>query len=1446
MLIRLKSISILLYIIFSSQLYAQSLNNFERINVNDGLSDNHAIDIIQDKDGFIWIATMNGLNRFDGNNYINVIDNLNEIKTYNKRIDKIVEDDFDNIWIYLFDGSYLVYNKKKHLVKNITFELGISYPNINRNLIFFNKEIAVLTYKDLGVFILDLKNNQKVLGKYLFNSEILSKKTIISSVFVEDQNNIYINSDSGLIHLEINSKSKIGKFKYVIDYKINSVLNVQHLFSSPNLYIGSSDQGLIKYNLVTDEVSTTKEINGINLLGITSIKFCKDFLILATRKQGILLVNKSVNLVYHINNYKKETFGLINDIYLEKDRYIWFKSEHKSGLFRFDLTKNQLDFYPASFENNNPISESLISFFEIDSNDNIWVGTNNSGVIYFDNKDNKLTQIRNIPSNFKSLIADGILSFFEDKNSNIWIGTKFGISKTNIFPSKVQSIIPKKKPIYQIENKFDAIYTDSYGNMWFGSNLGDIYIYDKNHNFKFKFKISKKPLVESFLEDSKGRLWIGTKGEGLLMIDLKKYKNNFPQMKIIPFNDSNSDEYLACSEIYDIAEDKEGRVWFASYGEGLHVLVADNDKFNFIDYSKYLAKELPLQIDYGRCLLIDKDSNIWFGGLNGLCRFRINENKDILPEKVVFYKRDIRNNNALNYSDIGYLYQDKSSRIWIGTNGGGLYLYQQNSNNFINYNIKDGLANNTVCSIIEDNNYNLWISTKNGLTEFNYETGAFLNFTMEDGLPSNEFTESKSFKKNETLYFGTTKGIAYLNPKDLINETNSKTRILFTELHISNVTINVDKDGPLPEDINSIKELNLKYNENNFSLNFSTDDFKLKTQKSIEYKLENFDVNWLKRSNGNITYTNIPPGDYQLNLRIKNKLKTIKSLKIKITPPFWKSKLAYFIYALLVLFTTYISIVIFKKIINLQNSLRLEKNITDFKLKFFTNISHELRTPLTLIINPIREIINDKRLENTRGEKLINIAHQNAQNLLRLVNEVLDFRKLQTKNVQLEVAETDIITFFNKITDNFRYVANKKNINFKTNLKTVKAYYWFDPEKLEKVIMNLLTNAFKFTPSNGFITVNLNADLSNFEITVIDSGEGFEFKQDDKIFNRFYKEQDAIKSFFAKGYGIGLSIVEEYVTLHRGEINLNSKIGEGTTFTVKISGEKNAYKEFEISNKSSWEVGVLFSELQNTNTILIPDLLDKEFEYNILLVEDNHELLALLSEKLMVYYNLKTARNGVEAIENLKNFTPDIIITDLLMPEMNGSELTKKLKNSFETSHIPIIMLTAKAASEDKIDGYDIGADAYLTKPFEYKLLISRINNLLKQRKVLKQKFSKDLNFETRTLAKSKEDQMFIESINDFIIQKLSEPDFRLQNLYQHLGISKTVCYQKIKGITDMSPKEFVRTIKFKEAAKLLRTTSLNVSEVADEIGYSDVNYFSRQFKKQFNQTPSQFIKEPK
>ena len=546
-----------------------------------------------------------------------------------------------------------------------------------------------------------------------------------------------------------------------------------------------------------------------------------------------------------------------------------------------------------------------------------------------------------------------------------------------------------------------------------------------------------------------------------------------------------------------------------------------------------------------------------------------------LVYSVDFYYYDKDNQETLSYNDINSIYQDQEGKIYIGTYGGGLNVFTPETESFEHYSISEGLANDIVYSCINDEEGKLWITTKNGLSKYIRAENRFINYTVAEGLPTNEFCETDPFFSNGELFLGSIRGIVHFKPKDLLS-SKELPEILFTDMSVSNQVLEVNKKGLLTKDINLVEKVNLTYDQNSFSISYATTNFQEQENLLFDYKLDNFDKEWLKGNKSqSITYTKIPPGNYNLKLRLTSRIDEdlfkVKALKISVIPPFWKTGWAYLLYFILFAGLTAFSLHFFQRLNTLRNSLRLEREITDFKLKFFTNISHELRTPLTLIINPIKEIFGGNDLvEKDKG--LLQIAFHNANNLLKLVNEILDFRKLQTQKASLQVSKNEIVSFFKTISNDFNFVAQQKNIHFEQFQNVSEKHLWFDAEKIEKVIIKLLTNAFKFTAAEGKVTISLFVESKKFSISVEDTGKGFEIDKQDKIFNRFYKTENANRSFFSQGAGIGLSLVEEFVRIHKGTIDLSSELDRGSKFIITIPADKSSYSKLELS-ETTWEAG---------------------------------------------------------------------------------------------------------------------------------------------------------------------------------------------------------------------------------------------------------------------------------
>jgi len=1161
-------LSFTINLLWIQTLSAQESFSFDRINAEDGLSDNQAICIHQDKEGVIWIGTMTGLNRYDGKTLKTFTQSSSDNNTfYNQRIAEIEEDNYGNLWLQGFGGVIQLFNKSTHSIKNFPIDFGEYPKSSNYSLFLHDDGFAVLAFESIGIFVIDVKSEDcKLIGKYTFSAELMELNTNVKGIFASDENNIWLDTQSGPVYLKIDPDSKKGAYELLAKAKLpNSNPSNLHKADS-TLYFAVNGKGLGSYKLETKEFELTENIAGISLKNITSISGDNNEIWLSTRDKGILCFSAKTNeLLSHSKQYNTKAFAYIHRLIIASDKTVWFRAMNFQGIFRHDPKGKQIDFFPINLEKSKKLEPfNVLTHLEEDNKGNIWMSTRQDGIIYYDRQRETVRKIINDPNNSASLISNRVLSLYIDRGENVWIGTQFGISKTSIKEKQFNTLVPDQTPKFEFDNKIHKVFEDSYGNIWCSTYSNELYIYDQNLKIKhiFSDKNGQSNFVGSgyfsFCEDSKGRLWLGSKRNGLFVLDLKKFHNKLSSAKFTQFLPDASQPFaIHGNEVYDIIEDDNQRIWVALHGGGLDLILEKENQIEFRPYNPHLDLFSPITIDFGRCLMQDKTGKIWYGGVNGLISFL---HKDGLPSDVDFYYFDKDNQETVSYNDINSVYQDKEGKIWIGTYGGGLNAFTPETEDFEHYSISDGLANDIIYSCINDEEDNLWVSTKNGLSKYIPGENKFTNYTVSEGLPTNEFCETGPFISNGELFLGTIRGVVHFNPKDLLS-SKELPEILLTDILVSNQVLEVNKEGPLTKDINLTEKINLSYDQNNFSISYATNDFQQQGSLQFDYQLDNFDKEWLKgNKNQSITYTNIPPGNYTLKLRLTSgtdeDLYKLKTVKIRIIPPYWRTGWAYLVYILLFVGLVAFSLHLFKRFNTLRNSLKLEREITDFKLKFFTNISHELRTPLTLIINPIKEIFGGDDLDE-KDKGLLQIAFHNANNLLKLVNEILDFRKLQTQKASLQVSEKEIVSFFKTICNDFNFVAQQKNIHYEQFHNVSEKHLWFDAEKIEKVIINLLTNAFKFTGAEGKVVVSLFAESDHFSITVEDTGKGFDTDKRNKIFDRFYKAESTNRSFFTQGAGIGLSLVGEFVRIHKGTIDLSSEPDKGSKFIITIPSDKS-------------------------------------------------------------------------------------------------------------------------------------------------------------------------------------------------------------------------------------------------------------------------------------------------
>ena len=1040
----------------------------------------------------------------------------------------------------------------------------------------------------------------------------------------------------------------------------------------------------------------------------------------------------------------------------------------------------------------------------------------------------------------RSLSNNSVLSIFHDSKGETWIGTRGGLN-----------LLAKSKQVFHSftaqpdDNRYlnsSAIYTfwmDKNDRLWCGTEDGGINIYNPNTgSYQYLTKDGKpgytiaQNCVKALVPDNKGNLWVGTFLGGVDVINLKTGKiKNYSHQAEVPGS-------LSDNRVWDICIDENQQIWIAS-SKGI-------DRFDkktnlFIHYPQLNGNEQIMWIDN------DSQGNLWMGSED---------------ELIVFNQRT----NKINrwFERTRYMFEDSENQIWIATNDKGLALYSSDNGPLRYYGEEEGLANNQALCILEDDLKNLWISTLNGLSKFNPRTEVFHNYSSNDGLGNNQFCYGAALKANDgTLFFGTVSGFNVFNPNE-INAEDTDVPLVFTDLKVFNksVPIGNDKKSILHQSITETQHLTFNHKQNVFTLEFAALNYINSENNLYTYKLEGFNTDWIEPSKSRTaTYTNLNPGDYTLRIKrvIPGQERESNELQLAITvlPPFWKTNWFLAIIVLLIISLIYTIIQFFINREKIKSQLIIERSnakklheIDMMKLKFFTNISHEIRTPLTLILGPLNKMIQSKSVDGSTKENL-ELMQRNAQNLDRLISQLLDFRKLQSGNLRLNLTEADIVSFVRNIVNSFSQYAIEKDIKLSFNTLKKRLFVAFDPDKVEKIINNLLTNAFKYTEARGSITVNLslvfdseNEDFSQdseekqyIEINIKDTGKGISRKNIDRIFMRFFQSDDTDTK---TGAGIGLALVKDLVKLHKGEIFVTSKEGKGTRFTIRIP-----YSEAIESKQESKTAAVKAIPEMETNPQNALESSDENSKI-MLIVEDNADVRQFISSHFNNFYHIHQAINGNEGWEKALEVIPDIIISDIIMPEMDGYELCKRIKNDERTSHIPVLLLTAMHSKDHEIRGLAKGADDYITKPFDLSVLQAKVENMLSIRDSLKEKYTSTMVLEPTNVVLSSPDEKFLKRVVDVIEENISDSDLDIENFALKVGVSRMQLYRKLNALTNMTVKEFIRNIRLKRATQLLDQQKLNISEIAYQVGFKDLSHFRKCFKREFGMSASEYIANKK
>lgn len=1070
------------------------------------------------------------------------------------------------------------------------------------------------------------------------------------------------------------------------------------------------------------------------------------------------------------------------------------------------------------------LNNDIINGITQDDKGNIWVATDHGGINLIDKKNFTARYIMNNENDPKSLRQNSVNTIYKDNSGIIWLGTfKKGINyfhESNL-----------KFPLYQypgnfVYNDVNRFVEDKKGNLWIGTNGGGLIYYDRAKGTSRQYlhggpNTLSNNVIVSLCIDKEDKLWIGTYYGGLDCFDGKKFINYK--------HDEKNPYSLADDRVWEIFEDSQQRLWIGTLSEGLTLF--DRKENKFIRY-----KPPASQSNYISSIMEDKSGNIWIGTAAGI---------DILDKRTGLFRHyeHIDNNpQSLSHNIVIDILQDSRGLIWIATRD-GLNVFDPAKRTFKTYRVGDGLPDNTILTLLEDNDHHLWLSTPNGLSNIIVTASGIQckNYDEADGLQGSQFNENAALKtKGGELFFGGANGFNGFQPSGL-KENKAVPQLVLTGLQIFNTPVKIGEKyngrTVLKQSVTEAKELSLKYNQHVFSIEFAALEYLNASKIKYAYQLKGFSDEWLTTDakDRKATFTNLNPGEYTLFVKASNEdgkwSDKPLALTIHILPPFWLTPFAWVAYILIII----AALIFGRKMILRRAKMKFQieqerqeahrlHELDMMKIKFFTNVSHEFRTPLSLIITPVEKLIG--QTGQPEEKKQFQLIHRNARRLLNMVNQLLDFRKLEEQELRLNRTTADIIRFLKELSFSFTDIAENKRISFSFETSRELLFTSFDQEKLERIMFNLLSNAFKFTPLGGAVTVMVSAEAEEkvLRIKVKDTGIGIPRDKQEKIFERFF-QNEVPGSMVNQGSGIGLSITKEFVRLHGGELTVESKVNEGSIFTVLLP--LTPVEEEGLTVREEKEVQPARNKRKKT----------------LLVVEDNDDFRFYIKDNLKEYYNILEARNGKAGWQKALADHPDLIVCDISMPEMNGIELCRKIREDKRTACIPLILLTALTGEEYQLEGLHTGASDYMTKPFNFEILHSKIKNLLSQQEQFKKTYQKQVQAQPSEISGPSAADVFIQQALAIVEKNISNPDFSVEEMSREMFMSRGALYKKMFSLTGQTPIEFIRSIRLQRAAQLLEKGEMTVAEVAYEVGFNNPKYFSKYFRDTFNVLPSAYNK---
>ena len=1278
----------------------------------------------------------------------------------------------------------------------------------------------------------------------------------IDSFFVEEGISDLVETADGKIWITYYD-GKIGVYEPSIDCFVpqEEVLDSLRLESLPariftdrdkRLYYTTYDNGFYRYDPSQGKVSLypLDKAEG----GVCGIGDVNDRLYVIHTSGKIQCIDKASGKSVFQDDYltayaKAQPFYMFADS--EGELWLFLNPGHSDGVFRLNPKTSVWKHYTTS----TPIalSSSMVRDVREDMNGNIWIATDHGGINILDKTKEKMRYLKNNPFDLKSLGQNSVVCLYRDDTDIMWAGTyKNGVSYYHESIFKFQTVrYPLLQTLDASNNDYNCVVEDPTGDLWVGTSGNGLLRYNRKTGEYTRYRAGKESenkisgdVVISMTKDLNGNLWIGTYMEGLTCFDGKRFKH----YRDIP----GSKDGLSSNSVYSLYADTKNRLWIGTLDGGLDCLDLSTGEWM---YYRAGDKHNAIHTDIVYSLSGDSKGDIFVGTSSGV--------NWIEPETGKVSSFDGTKDGSFRFKDriINVVFSDSRQLLWIGSNH-GLHIYDPLNDRIYQLNQSTGLPDNSIMSILEDEYHTVWVGTKNGLLNIAPSRNANNEYQFNwNSYDESEGVQGRVFNVNSAvrlasgeLAFGGTNGLTFVNPSHIRYNSYSPPAVI-TGLTVNNVPV-------VPRG----NRLTLEYGERNFTFNISSCCYFLPLKNKYAFKMEGFDPDWttVDAKGRRVTYTNLNPGTYTFQVKARNNdgvwSKEITSLEITILPPFWATGWAIALYLIIGLLFAY-GIMWF--ILRIQQKkmeqekekaiVRKQHEVDEMKLRFFTNVSHEFRTPLTLILTPLEKLM--KTEENAETKQILRLIYRNADRLLKLVNQLLDFRKIDVQGDTLVLSTGDIVPFVRDVAYSFKELSEQKHIRFSFSSVFTSLPMRFDTDKVFKIVSNLLSNAFKFTPEGGMITVTLSLlpdkeGRNKLLIEVSDSGIGIPADKQEAIFDRFYQVSSSDKGNPVMGTGIGLHLCREFVRMHQGSIAIKSQPGVGSTFTVTLPVIPQDHQDIISSPDEGEENEKRVSLVETT-----PETADtgavKTSESTLLVVDDNADFLEFMRLSLSGVYSVLTAADGEDAWKLIPEELPDMVISDVMMPITDGITLCRRIKGDIRTSHIPVILLTAKSAKDSQLVGLEAGADDYISKPFNMEMLLLKVRHLIEMKKKMQKAFMQSSTMGialTEVQASSMDEELMRKAIG-YIEEQIANPELSVERLSREMGMSRVNFYKKCLSITGKTPVELIRTVRLKRAAQLLEKSQMRVNEVALECGFNDVKLFRKYFKDEFGRLPSDYHK---